>query len=308
MAITKIGKELLKQAARWSEVIANIDPETRKRMEDGGAFKSREEYRDRFRRNTDDILARAGFEREEVKDPNAPKRPWYDASTDSETRTVHANIDRDQLPFLEKDIDKDMFIELITMHEAYEALESAKALERANQNLQEYAEKAVKRHQLMYPKGAKGIAAKHGGDKNKILADYANHPEAIYGAKRSGILISNNSPSDQQDNWVGTHQDINVLIKERNMLDRYPYQGDDSIQKFRSMRKQNGETQFLDKAGKYGDPKVNPEPLKHYGKKNIKEMFKTWGTPVRGIKDADRQLSILGLEDYVPVTEIRPMY
>lgn len=70
------------------------------------------------------------------------------------------------------------------------------------------------------------------------------------------------------------HQSIDVLLKERKLLDSYPYPDEPIITFMKKLREDSGETRFLDRLGRYGDPQINPNPLERFNKKNERELRK----------------------------------
>lgn len=307
MAITKLGsillgEELVKEAARWHDYVGKLSEAGLERIRKAGLIKPVEEYIAGINRGTKNIARRAGYKINDLYGTGTDKIHWREAKTNPLTKTIEANIDNPLA--LKTKSDQDMFRAILNRHEAYEASAAAKAARLEAKNPEKFFERAASN--LRTIPWAKDLSDAEIKEFFKARPDWAYTMHT----KRPGLLLrcAKQHAVDPRNyaDYASGHFNIDVLTKERKLLDRNPYRHNKGQRFAKHMRRQTGETQFLDTLGGYGDPAINKNPLERFNQKNIKRMNKNWGTPVTGIKGAN---GIVDKDVYVPkTTELHPIH
>lgn len=316
MAITKTGGLLIKEAvARWKDFIQNMSKANRSRIINEGVAKSEEAYINGMNRGTINIVNRHGYTRGNIDgltpeqaskakattqaqyakaqmqndqgamDRNAlalanqrtgyyfgpnplcnPKRPaiWTGASTLGYGKTIHTK--GMQLPnSVITDEGKRFLNAVLNRHEAYEAISAEKAMQRYFKDPAKGDRRAIARLKASNP-ALKGLS------DQQILSYFPDlETRAIYGIKTPGRFSSSSgSPA-------GSHLSMDVLGKERKLLDTFAYKENDGYKHFRNSVRRR-EYNYMDRAGEY-----KPGTFERYNRNNFKRMASKIkpGVPVR---------------------------
>lgn len=277
MAITKTGSQLLKIASRWHDFIAKLSPENQKKIFNAGLVKPVQDYIAGINRGTENIANRAGFKISDLygKDKNSPlarirgSRGYRKASTDLATNTIDTTF---QDPSFFKDQESaDMLRAIQNRHEADEAMAAFKAQLRLANNYKKSKKTIVQNAKKQMPH------LKATGD-GMIFSVVSGEPAwvAQLNTKHTGQLLGKGPKGTFQ---INNHGDIDVLTKERKLMDRIPYRQNKGLRHWQRVRRMTGETQYLNNSGGY-----NPNSLERYNKANANKTYAYGKNPQTPIK------------------------
>lgn len=287
--ITKTGEQLIKEGvARWKDFIQNLSKADRGRLINSGVAKSEDAYINGINRGTVNILKRYGYTRGNINgltpaqankaksvtqaqyttaqaqnnqigtarnldalnfqksDPNfglnplaSPINPTsYDgAATVAYGKTIHTKGITPPKEVV-TDNGQKLFNALVNRHEVYEAIAAERAYVNYLKNPQKGDRRAVATARKVNPLATASLT------DQQILAALPLGNKAAAGIKTPGRLLSNIAKRP-----VNGHINIDVLGKERKLIDTFPYKDNDGYDYFRKMR--NREYQYMDRAGDY---------------------------------------------------------
>lgn len=295
MAITKTGEQFIKEAvARWKDFIQNMSAANRNRLINSGVVKPQNAYINGINRGTVNILNRygytrgnvAGFTPEQVARNKARiQADRVKAVTQNDQIAASRNLDAQAQQKFNPEYGKNphinqanpdswdgmstiphwkaiyikgaifpsevkssegqkLFNALANRHEAYEAIAAEKAYSNYLKNPQKGDKLAINTARQLDPLGTSSIT------DQQLIGAMPIGNRAMAGIKTPGRLKSNFSRFPRS-----SHINIDVLGKERKLMDTFPYKDNDGYYFLRNMR--NREYEYMDRAGEY-QAKQNP--------------------------------------------------
>lgn len=326
MAITKTGEQLIKEAVtRWKDFIQNMSAANRNRIINSGVVKSQDTYINGINRGTVNILNRYGYTRGNVSgftpeqivrnkarvqkdraealsrndqiganrnldaqanqnfNPNYGKNPlassingdsWDGMATVPYWKAVYTK--GAILPHEIKSTEgQRLFNALANRHEAYEAVAAEKAYSKYLMNPQKGDKLAIHIARQTDPLGTASFT------DQQLIGVMPIGNRAMAGIKTPGRFVSNFVGRP-----VSSHINIDVLDKERKLMDTFPYKDNDGYKFFRNMRKK--EYEYMDRAGDYQTKqspgllgkflmklhlkKPDPGTIERYNERNFRKM------------------------------------
>lgn len=300
MAITKTGQQLVKEAAtRWKDFIQNMSKANRNRIINSGVVKTQDAYIDGINRGTVNIINRYGYTRGNVAgltpaqiaknkaqvqadrakalakndqigadrnlnaqahqnfDPNYGINPlanpanhnsWDGMSTVPYWKAIYtkgATIPNE----IKSPEGQRLFNALANRHEAYEAIAAEKAYANYLKNPQRGDRRAIRLAKKLEP-------SYQNLTDQEILTRLPIADRAALNIKTTGQLRSNLALRP-----VAGHLNIDVLGKERKLLDTFPYKDNGGYKFFQKIR--DREYEYMDRAGDY-QAKQNPGLLSRF--------------------------------------------
>lgn len=268
MAITKTGEGIMKYAARWHDFYRGLSQFNKNRINMAGLVKPPREYANQILLGNKAIANKYGYK---INHNNSGGRIGtdIDAFSDANTRKITTNFDPSpNLPVNEK-----LYRELVTRHELLETIAIEKFLQKYYKNPDRYNARILRNFEQAYPakKGKHTLAT--------IEKSLPDSTKALYGIKHPAKLVPDGK-NKIYDNLLSNHVNMNVLYNERKLLDRLPHPQNPAVHEVYRKRYGTGEYQYLDNAGRLGDPKLNVSPQERFNKKNARELIKNRKNPV----------------------------
>lgn len=265
MGITKTGHNLIKYGARWMDFIAKMSPVNRAKIESAGLVKPLMEYVAQIEHGTENMARRFGYRvKRSGGGPDGMK-----AYTIPNAKLVTTEMDN----IMRNDTDNALLRAIITRHEAYEMQAAERALRICAQGNAKQIRRIIRRFEAAKPDEAGRYNANTLNDKMSI------NRRAVYGNEHSGYMIPDGKDKIMRNSLTG-HLNMDVLFKERKLIDRFPYQDNPAINRVRKQRNATGEYQYLDIAGNIGDPALNVNSLERFNKCNAREVLRNKRYPV----------------------------
>lgn len=265
MAITQIGHKLIKYGARWMDFIAKLSHVNRAKIERAGLLKPVRDYVVQIERGTENMTKRFGYRVEHTgAGPDGIK-----ASTIPNARLITTEMD----DIMGNDIDNSLLRAIITRHEAYEMQAAERALRTCAQGKAKQGRRVIRRFEDANPDeiGRYNV--------NTLNDQMSKNRQAIYGNEHSGYMIPDGKDKVIRNRLTG-HLSMDVLFKERKLIDRFPHPDNPAINWVRKQRNATGEHQYLDIAGNLGDPALNTNWLERFNKCNAREVLRNKKHPV----------------------------
>ncbi len=296
MAISKTGQALLlhKYAARWHDFVGKLSDASIARLKAKDLVKPLEDYIAGICRGNESIIRRAGFTATDLHGSRPSLNPWFSARTDLKNRVIHNDIGYAPLKWLhslDDPLSRELYGQqqalshaLTTRHEANEAMSFFKAEQAFKRNPHKAAKRMLKNYLECGPEKEVAKLRQSPAAREAWIESQMREPDLSLLPKRTGTLVeqgTNPSAFSFRDPEGPKHFSVDVLLKDRKLLDRIPHQFSPAITFERGLRKGTGETYMLDSLGGLGNPKVNPNPLERFGKRNERELRKNWGKELK---------------------------
>lgn len=265
MAISKLATILVKEAARWHDFIAKLNPENYKRIHEAGLVKPLEQYIDGINKGSENIANCAFFNIKDIHGQNPDLSSLGKAHIDLTTNMIETSYPR--LSFFKDDISDKVLRAMVNRHESNEAAAATKGRMEMFFNPQESKKKMIALFDKLRP-------GKKQNYTDEQIPKVLNETEQILAnTKHPGLLMPNGQKAIK--NISSGHLDMNVLTKERKLVDRFPYRDNPGLTRLKRLRTMSGETKYLDTAGDY-----DPKSLERFNKKNAQNVMRFGTAPV----------------------------
>lgn len=246
------------------DFIARLSPDNVEKIRNSGVIKPLSEYINGVNRGSANMAKKNGYRIANSTDPrNAPAR------ADPNKKLIQTNIKQ---TFPSSD-DQALLEAIITRHEIYEAQAAERALRKYNSNPGKYGRKIIHNFEKTNPDE---IGRYNLGNLDEKMSRLR---KAKYNTDHTGFLVRNGEEKYAPNAFSG-HMDMDVLFKERKLVDRAPYPQNPVLDKIRQIRHRTGEYQYLDIAGNYGFHPYNINHLERFNKKNARSVLKYGKNPV----------------------------
>lgn len=269
MPVTKVGSLLIKEAARWMDFIARLSPKSIARLENAGLIKPLETYIAGINEGTENMARLYNYQIKHRGGGSLAGNKVPDSRMNPNKMSIETDFESGPLA----NTHEELLRAILTRHEAYEMLAAERSLHRLGANPQKYIPRILRNFESVNP----DKIGKY--DPTNLLRKMSPAGKALYNASHTGFLIRNGEEKILPKVFTG-HLDMDVLFKERKLLDRLPFPRNPVLEKIRQIRYRTGEYPYLDITGNYGDPTCNINNLERFNKRNARSVLKYGKGPV----------------------------